>query len=176
MDRYQLARLVQWAEDIGGQLKSRKKMQKVVFLLQCAGCPFNAEYSLHHYGPYSAEVAQLTDELVQIGVLNEESSVNHVGRQFSYRLTDQAKEAVAAFEESVQGRPARDEMSRFADRAKELLREEIPRLEYGATIAYFRAKGFDWDESFQKACEFKGLNAGSLQATSALDLAKQFVD
>src|SRR5713226_2600892 len=35
MTRYQLAKLVQWA----GTLRTRKRMQKVVYLLQLAGCP-----------------------------------------------------------------------------------------------------------------------------------------
>ncbi len=36
MQPYHLAKLIQWAPD--GELKSRKRMQKVVYLLQSAGC------------------------------------------------------------------------------------------------------------------------------------------
>lgn len=46
MTRYQLAKLISWA----GTLHSRKKMQKVVFMLQAAGCPLDAEFYLHLYG------------------------------------------------------------------------------------------------------------------------------
>jgi hypothetical protein len=35
MNRYQLAKIVDWA----GTLETRKRMQKVVYLLQVAGCP-----------------------------------------------------------------------------------------------------------------------------------------
>ena len=61
MNRYQLAKIVQWA----GTLRSRKRMQKMIFLLQAAGCPLDADYDLHHYGPYSQDVARLTDEMVR---------------------------------------------------------------------------------------------------------------
>ena len=67
MNRYQLAKIVDWA----GTLETRKRMQKVVYLLQVAGCPLGADYTLHHYGPYSQEVARLTDEMVQTGILTE---------------------------------------------------------------------------------------------------------
>ena len=45
MNRYQLAKIVQWA----GTLRSRKRMQKMIFLLKAAGCPLDADYDLHHY-------------------------------------------------------------------------------------------------------------------------------
>ena len=177
MDRYQLAKLVQWAaETPTGRLESRKRMQKVVFLLQCAGCPFNADYSLHYYGPYSSDVAQLTDELVQVGLLGEVASTNQVGKQFSYQLDAQATESMTAYEGSAQGRSALDELEPFADRAKQLLKEDVPSLEYAATIAYFRTKGSSWDDAFQKTCEFKRLAPESAAGKYALKLATQFVD
>ena len=64
MTRYQLAKLVEWA----GTLNSRKRLQKVVFMLQAAGCPLQAEFYLNHYGTYSLEdVTRLTDEMVRLG-------------------------------------------------------------------------------------------------------------
>src|SRR5438876_8802937 len=83
MTRYQLAKLVEWA----GILNSRKRLQKVVFLLQASGCPIEAEYFLHHYGPYSQEVARMSDEMVQVGLLEESSQPNPVGVQYAYKLT-----------------------------------------------------------------------------------------
>jgi uncharacterized protein YwgA len=51
MTRYQLAKLVEWA----GTLRTRKRLQKVVFMLQAAGCPFDDGFGLHHFGPYSSD-------------------------------------------------------------------------------------------------------------------------
>jgi hypothetical protein len=44
MTRYELAKLAAWAET----LHSRKRLQKVVFLLHTAGCPLEADFILHH--------------------------------------------------------------------------------------------------------------------------------
>ena len=55
MDRYQLATLSSWAGERG--IQGRKRLQKVVFLLQAAGCPLSSHFTLHHYGPYSRDVA-----------------------------------------------------------------------------------------------------------------------
>ena len=85
MNRYQLAKIVDWA----GTLDTRKRMQKVVYLLQVAGCPLGADYTLHHYGPYSHDVARLTDEMVQASLLAEKASSNAVGQQYSYSLSDE---------------------------------------------------------------------------------------
>ena len=82
MNRYQLAKIVDWA----GTLETRKRMQKVVYLLQVAGCPLGADYTLHHYGPYSHDVARLTDEMVQASLLVEKTTSNAVGQQYSYSL------------------------------------------------------------------------------------------
>src|SRR3954467_12838841 len=84
MNRYQLAKIVDWA----GTLDTRKRMQKVAFLLQAAGCRLDAEYTLHHYGPYSQEVARLTDEMMQARILDERAESNMVGQQFSYSLNE----------------------------------------------------------------------------------------
>ena len=62
MNRYQLAKLVEWA----GCLHTRKRLQKLVYMLQSAGCPLEAEFTLHHYGPYSQEIAGLSDAMVRI--------------------------------------------------------------------------------------------------------------
>ena len=41
MTKYQLAKLIQFV----GNLETRKRMQKVVYLLQSAGCPFGRIFS-----------------------------------------------------------------------------------------------------------------------------------
>ncbi len=87
MTKYQLARLIAWA----GALDTRKRAQKIVYLLQAAGCPLDAEYRLHYYGPYSQDVAQLVDELVAQGMLEESCTQTGGGRRFSYALSETAR-------------------------------------------------------------------------------------
>ena len=96
MNRYQLAKIVDWA----GLLRSRKRMQKVVYLLQVAGCPLQADYILHHYGPYSQEVARLTDEMVRSALLDETSEATTVGEQYAYRLPEATRKKLEDAERS----------------------------------------------------------------------------
>ncbi len=59
--------------DTVGELKSRKKIQKIVYLLQQKGLPFNENFSLHHYGPYSPELQIEIDRLTDGGLIKQES-------------------------------------------------------------------------------------------------------
>src|SRR5438132_565582 len=100
MTRYQLAKLVQWA----GTLQTRKRLQKVVYLLQAAGCPLDDEFGLHHFGPYSSDVADRADDMTNAGLLNEESHGNYAGKQYDYTLTQDAESQLAALEVTPQGK------------------------------------------------------------------------
>jgi uncharacterized protein YwgA len=116
MTRYQLAKLVQWA----GTLRTRKRLQKAVFMLQASGCPLDAEFILHHYGPYSQEVARLSDEMVETDLLGEESRPNQVGLQYCYSLTEHAKERIAQLEATPQGQQMVSQLEGFEKRARQL--------------------------------------------------------
>src|SRR5262245_51870399 len=110
MNRYQLAKMVDWA----GTLDTRKRMQKVACVLQ------GADFNLHHYGPYSQEVARLTDEMVQARILDERDESNMVGQQFSYSLNEGARKNLADFEATPRGRAAAAELEPHEDLARRL--------------------------------------------------------
>jgi uncharacterized protein len=170
MIRYQLGKLVQWA----GKLNTRKKMQKVAYLLKVAGCPIEAEFRLHHFGPYSSDVAQTTDVLVRLEMLKEERSGNMAGRQFNYELSAEAEKSLIAYESSPEGRKELESMEPFRKLANSLLKEEVRLLEIASTLVYFRTEDTDWPSAVQKTCEFKSLNTSNF-SKSALDLAKQIL-
>lgn len=155
MNRYQLAKLVAWADC----LRTRKRMQKVVYLLQSAGCPLEAEFILHHYGPYSEEVARLTDEMVRAVLLEEQTSENVVGTQYSYRLPEPIRQQIADLETMEQGQKWLSELASFESLAKDLLTTDLKQLEYASTILYFRRQGFNWPEAVEKARKFKNTPA-----------------
>ena len=167
MTRYQLAKIVSWA----GNLQARKRLQKVVYLLQSAGCPLDAEFSLHHYGPYSEELARLTDEMVRQSLLVEQSLEYSQGQQFSYQLSPLAADAITSLEATESGRMSALEIKAYEARAKALLGEDLRRLEYASTIVYFHRQGNDWVQAVDKATEFKRTPAVS----EALPLAQQIV-
>jgi uncharacterized protein YwgA len=169
MTRFQLAKIVDWAET----LHTRKRMQKVVYLLQVAGCPLETEYSLHHYGPYSQEVARLTDEMVQAEILVEKAGANMVGQQFSYTLDEDARTNLTDFESSSRGQAISSAMAPFHDLAQRLFKVDLKDLEYASTAVFFRMQGHDWPAAVEKMCQFKSLTVDTPVVERADDLARQ---
>src|SRR5262245_4108 len=147
MTRYQLAKLIEWA----GTLRTRKKMQKVVFLLQAAGCPYGADFGLHHYGPYSQDLARLADEMVRQGLLREGST----GQEYHYTLSEDARAKLAEFESGSEGATAVGGVAPFAECARRLLAVEVKELEVAATVAFFRRQGHEWPAALEKTRLFK---------------------
>ena len=171
MDRYQLAKIVEWA----GTLDTRKRMQKVAYLLQVAGCPLGADFNLHHYGPYSQEVARLTDEMVQARILDERAVSNMVGQQFSYSLNEVARKSLSDFEATPRGRAAAEVLDPHKDLALRLCQADLKDLEYASTAVFFQEQGYDWPEAIEKMCQFKGLTQGSPVVERAGELAREII-
>jgi uncharacterized protein len=171
MNRYQLAKILDWA----GTLETRKRMQKVVYLLQVAGCPLGADYTLHHYGPYSQEVARLADEMVQAGLFTESASANAVGQQFSYRLSESARDSLADFERSPAGQAEAARLDSYLSDKRWLLMQDLRDLEYAATIVFFREQGHDWPLAIERMCRFKGLTSGDQVVERATKLAQRVI-
>jgi uncharacterized protein len=171
MNRYQLAKIVDWA----GTLHSRKRLQKVVYLLQEAGCPLQADYTLHHYGPYSQELARLTDEMVRSSLLEENSETTSFGVQYSYRLPEKTRRKLNEYERSPQSRDSLGIMASFQKKAKSLIDAELKDLEIAATLVYFHRQDGNWSLAAEKTRQFKNLPAGSPLLQRAEDLAKQVV-
>jgi uncharacterized protein YwgA len=167
MNRYQLAKLVSWA----GQLQARKRLQKVVYMLQAAGCPFDADYILHHYGPYSEGLARLTDEMVRNTLLEEKPHDMPMGKQYSYQVSEAAQKEIRDLEATEQGKRWAEELAPFETRAKELLAADLKQLEYASTIVYFRRQGLAWDTAVEKATTFKN----TMAVKAALPLAKTVI-
>jgi hypothetical protein len=171
MNRYQLAKIVEWAVT----LDTRKRMQKVVYFLRAKGCPLDADFTLHHYGPYSQEVARLTDEMVQANLLVERAESNMVGQQFSYRLSESVRKDLADFEATPPGRVLSDSLAPFEAVARRLFQAGLKELEYASTIVFFREQGHDWPVAIEKMCQFKGLTMGSRVVERADALAREIV-
>ena len=119
MTRYQLGKIVEWA----GTLQSRKRMQKLVFLLQAAGCPLDVDYDLHHYGPYSEDLARLTDLMVDERLLEERIEVRPYGEQYSYRLSPESIRQIAEYESRLASSGLVRPMAAFEPLARFALRD-----------------------------------------------------
>jgi uncharacterized protein YwgA len=43
-------------QNVSGKAPCKKKVQKIIYLIQEANCDLGFDYSIHYYGPYSAEL------------------------------------------------------------------------------------------------------------------------
>ena len=169
MDRFQMATLAQWAGGKG--IQGRKRLQKVVYFLQAAGCPLSADFSLHLYGPYSSEVAKVCDEMVSTTLLKEHKEPNAAGMQYRYVLP---KDTERLLRKSEGKNPQRaNELATFKTFGLELLDEDLKTLELGSTIHYFYAQTKDWSVAEQEACTFKRISVDSELTRKALRLARR---
>src|SRR5262245_39542474 len=117
VDRYQLAKLVDWA----GILRSRKTLQKVVYMLQGAGWPLGADLFLHCHGPYSEDVARLTDEMVREKLLEETTTGSAPYEQYNYQITADTRRQLIELEGSPRGEPMLQELAGSEEKARFLL-------------------------------------------------------
>lgn len=171
MNKYQMAKLIQWAET----LRTRKRLQKVVYLLDSAGCPLADDYRIHFFGPYSQDVAQTTDELVRLGIIEEQQVANVAGQQYNYCLTSEGAAKLADAEQTPHGQQATEAMSPFESQARDLFSMEVRLLEVASTMAYFKRKGNDWPEAVERTCHFKSLKPDDRLTGHAEALARRFV-
>lgn len=163
MNRLQLATLLDWAGE--GGIQGRKRLQKVVYCLQRAGCPLDCDYTLHHYGPYSRDVADICDEMVTADLVVEDGGPASGGGPYTYRLTERTRRLLRG--------TADETMPRFEEVGKRLISEKIWPLELGSTILLFHDQGHDWPQALEQACKFKDVPADTPASTEAMALAQE---
>jgi uncharacterized protein len=169
MTNYQLAKIVQLA----GGLKSRKRIQKTVHLLQAAGCDFWLQYRLHYYGPYCAELAEKVDRMTSHKILVESTKETELGKQYDYEFNDSFAGSLAEYEETPDGRAAREMIERYKPLLDQLVCVRPRPLELASTVAFFRKTGLEWDESIAKTAEFKQEPADSNYMREARRIAER---
>jgi uncharacterized protein YwgA len=168
---YQLAKLISLA---GGKVRGRKRLQKMVFLLQEAGFPSDAEFRLHHYGPYSFDVAGMLTDLTRDGLLEEETCQTYAGTQFNYSLTEAVRRKIDAYEKTDRGARECGDIAAFDHRIQELAGEQdLWVLELAATIAFFYRRTGDWAKATERTCRFKGVSESDAKIRQALQLANE---
>ncbi len=167
MNEYAIVKLIASA----GCVDSRKRLQKCVYLLQLAGCELGAEYYLHLYGPYSRDVAEAIDYLASVEFIKEATRENDFwGIQYLYTITEKGREVLEKHEKKREGKEAVAKLKPFLDIFKELVQQDLLVLELAATIAFFKNKGFSWQEARDKTKSFKNVSLG---AEEKLDKARQ---
>jgi hypothetical protein len=149
----QLATLIRWA----GTVRSRKRMQKVCLLLQANGCPLNLHYNLHSIGPYSEDLAHLTDEMTIAGLLEEDAEGPAHHQRFNYRLSQRTESRFVEIEKS--GPPC--ELTRLAPYKalfRQLIATDVDELQLAATLVYLLLHGNERAQAIEQMSLHEGLS------------------
>ncbi|WP_047983821.1 YwgA family protein [Ornithinibacillus californiensis] len=79
------------------EVTGRKKLQKMVYILQSFGIPFEEKFQFHFYGPYSEELMLRVEELCNLGFIHEEKEVKSNYFQYHYTLTNEGTDFLNQF-------------------------------------------------------------------------------
>ena len=116
-----------------GEVRGRKKLQKMVFIAQNLGYPFGEPFELHVWGPYSEVLATKLKEMTDWGFAAEEELPGPAGNHlYVYRPGPNAARASGGSSED-----------RLADLVTYLNSQDATLLEGAATLMYLKAKGAD---------------------------------
>lgn len=171
MTKYQLAKLILMA----GGLRTRKRIQKTVHLLQAAGCPLDAEFRMHFYGPYSQEVAGLLDEMSTEGILTETAHTFEQGARYDYEFSGRYLPSLQQFEATLEGQRQMKELLAYEDDLRYLASEDVRTIELAATMVLFRQSGRNWQQALQETCDFKKESPVSPQMIRAEQIARKML-
>lgn len=137
-----ILRLVSACQSVDG----RKKLQKMVYILQECGYPFHERYTLHLFGPYSGELKHEIDMLVG-DLLEERVIAAGAYPQYTYQPHAEAARLLARF-------PSPD-AAQWTPLAIDLNRRSAQDLEAISTALYLRRHGFEGERLRQQFVELK---------------------
>lgn len=72
---------------VADEVTGRKKLQKMIYILQKCQVPFEEKYEFHFYGPYSEELTLRVEELCNLGFLEEHKEDKSNYFQYHYKIT-----------------------------------------------------------------------------------------
>lgn len=121
---------------IAGKIEGRKRLQKIIHLLQVGGIQIPAEFRIHHYGPFSEEVASTAETMAIEGELDEE--IEAVGPYNTYQYL------YSAPRESKEVEP---EVKELIEKLSEFTTVE---LEVASTIAFFENEGESREDAIEQ--------------------------
>ena len=152
-----------------GVIQGRKKLQKLMYLLQFEGLPFEDQFFLHYYGPYSVDLASRIDFLTKKEDLIEDSYPTGYGIEYKYNVSKAGKKRLEAIGSFALGSDIIERTKHFVSRFIELNDNNVSVLELAATILYWRQWGVDREEAYEKTTKQKQ----TLQDTAGFKQAKK---
>ncbi|WP_100009835.1 YwgA family protein [Lentibacillus sediminis] len=121
------AKLMQFFS-VANEVTGRKKLQKMIYILQRANVPFEEKYQFHFYGPYSEELTLRVEELSNLGFIDEVKEDKSNYFQYRYAITPAGQEFLEQF--AIQ-------MPDISERVETLNCQSSRFLELVATMMYF---------------------------------------
>ncbi len=129
-----------------GKIDGRKKLQKTVYLLGCAGLDIPFDYEYHYYGPYSSQLQEELYYLVDRGLLEE----IYDDSTYSYHITPKGLELKTTLEQS--GTYHIDIDKDLVDR---MMTKNSQFLEMVSTYVFFINLGYSRSTAAKKALDLK---------------------
>ncbi|MFC3039647.1 YwgA family protein [Virgibacillus xinjiangensis] len=121
------ARLMQFFTE-ADELTGRKKLQKMIYIMQKCNMPFEEKYEFHFYGPYSEELTLRVEELCNLGFVSEVKEDKGNYSQYRYTVTKDGRSFLQQFSSEM---PNLEEyVSLMQDKSSRF-------LELVSTIMYF---------------------------------------
>ena len=155
-----------------GQITGRKKLQKLMYLLQFKKLPLDDRYILHYFGPYSVDLASRVDILSKRELLKEESHDNGFGGvEYNYAVSTAGEGHLSEYEESDPGLANNAET--FIQLFEKLNEHNVWELELASTMLYWRKWGNDWPEAEAKTAKKKKADTSSKDFADAKTLAEE---
>lgn len=123
-----------------GKIEGRKRLQKMVHLLKVGGTDVPARFRIHHFGPFSEDVASTADQMVFEGALEEEVEAAGPYNTFLYLY-------------STQRHPSVDPT--IGQLIRSLNAFSTVDLEVASTIAFFEEEGSTHRDAIQQTKTLK---------------------
>ncbi len=140
------------------QVYGRKKIQKMIHLLEASGAALPFKYEYHFYGPYSAELQETINFLVSLEFLTE----NKDDDAYVYEITERGK----AFKQTLESHD-QAEVNLNPELLSALSGEKSQFLEMVSTYAFLMDSNYTPEEARLKAHELKPHLAGLLERAIA---------
>ncbi len=134
-----LSQLLHELDEIDG----RKKFQKIVHILKCAGAPFDERFEYAHFGPYSETLRSELDSLCSHKYISEEAN----GKSYLFKKGERFNE--------IEGEEFLSSSPNWSVFAKALNAYSPRKLESLSTTLFLLQHGYDEDVLDAKFSELK---------------------
>ncbi|PAV31397.1 hypothetical protein CIL05_01710 [Virgibacillus profundi] len=121
------AKLMQFFS-VANEVTGRKKLQKMIYILQKQDIPFEEKYQFHFYGPYSEELTLRVEELCNLGFIDEMKEEKSSYYQYHYTITSAGETFLNQFSTGLPD---------FTDKVVMLKGRSSRFLELVSTMLYF---------------------------------------